>query len=86
MNEDAHLGIDDWLIIVGGYGAFEFRGTESEAEEMRRNKSRWEGAVAKKRRLTKRAADGNYCTCKKKYPTFDVGKGYVCTQCRRFRR
>lgn len=63
MNEDAHLGIDDWLIIVGGYGAFEFRGTESEAEEMRRNKSRWEGAVAKKRRLTKRAADETICTC-----------------------
>ena len=38
-----------WVIAVGGgYGAFLFKGTEEEAEEMRRHKARWEGAPAKK--------------------------------------
>lgn len=42
-----------WVITVGGgYGTFFFRGTESEAEEMRRHKARWEGAVARKRPAT----------------------------------
>lgn len=41
-----------WVILVGGYGAFLFRGTEPEAEDMRAHKARWEGAVAKKRRAT----------------------------------
>ena len=42
-----------WVIVVGGgYGAFLFRGTETEAEEMRAHKANWEGAVARKRRAT----------------------------------
>jgi hypothetical protein len=40
-----------WIIEVGGgYGAFNFFGTEDEAEEMRRHKANWEHAVARKRR------------------------------------
>lgn len=43
----------DWVIIVGsGYGAFLFRGSEVEAEEMRVHKARWERAVAQKRPAT----------------------------------
>jgi len=37
-----------WIITVGGYGSFEFEGTEQEAEEMRQHKASWEGAPAKK--------------------------------------
>lgn len=38
-----------WKITVGhGYGSFEFKGTEKEAEEMRKHKARWEGAKATK--------------------------------------
>jgi len=40
-----------WIISVGGgYGDFEFIGTERQAEEMRRHKARWEHAVATKQR------------------------------------
>lgn len=38
-----------WIINVAGYGAFLFEGSESEAEEMRVHKARWEGACAQKR-------------------------------------
>lgn len=42
-----------WTITVGGgYGSFPFRGTEKEAEEMRRHKANWEGANALKRLAT----------------------------------
>jgi hypothetical protein len=46
----SHAHSDYWVILVGGgYGSFLFRGTEADAEERRVAKSRWEGAVAKKR-------------------------------------
>jgi len=39
-----------WVIIVGNdYGTFMFEGTEEEAEQRRRDKANWEGAVALKR-------------------------------------
>ena len=38
-----------WIISVGGYGTFFFEGTESEAEEMRAHKAKWERGVGKKR-------------------------------------
>lgn len=42
--------VKTWIITVGGgYGSFEFVGTEEEAEEMRRHKAEWEGSVARKR-------------------------------------
>lgn len=31
-----------WVILIGGYGAFLFRGTEEEAEAERVHKARWE--------------------------------------------
>jgi len=37
-----------WLITVGGYGSFDFEGTEEEAETMRRDKAAWERAPARK--------------------------------------
>ena len=40
-----------WIIKVGGgYGEFNFFGTEKEAEEMRCHKAQWEHVVAWKRR------------------------------------
>ena len=41
----------DWTIWVGGgYGDFQFHGTEAEAEETRARKANWERAVAIKYR------------------------------------
>src|ERR1700759_3764801 len=37
---------DFWVINMPHYGAFVFRGSRSEAEEMRAHKARWEGEVA----------------------------------------
>lgn len=48
MNDPIFL----WRITVGGgYGEFLFVGLESEAEDRRAAKARWEGAVAKKTAL-----------------------------------
>ena len=45
--------ISKWAIVIGGgYGRFEFEGTEDEAEIARANKSRYEGACGTKYRLT----------------------------------
>ncbi len=41
-----------WMIWVSGYGEFMLKGTESEAEEMRVHKARWEQSVARKRLAT----------------------------------
>lgn len=49
-----------WRITVGGgYGSFEYVGSERDAEEMRRHKAEWEGAVARKEHL--RDADAEQC-------------------------
>lgn len=41
---------EQWVILIGGgYGAFLHAGTETEAEEMRAHKARWERAPGKKR-------------------------------------
>ena len=53
------MKVYDWIITVAGYGEFEFTGTEEEAEEMRRNKARWEGVVAMKRLDTKSVDENN---------------------------
>ncbi len=47
-------GSGNWFIITvgNGYGSFFFRGTEEEAEKMRKHKARWEQAVATKRFAT----------------------------------
>jgi hypothetical protein len=42
-----------WLITVGGgYGSFLYEGTEKQAEQRRKDKADWEGAVARKRLAT----------------------------------
>ena len=38
-----------WIIEVGGYGSFEFEGTEAQAEKMRVHKAQWEQAGATKK-------------------------------------
>ena len=42
----------EWVIVVGGYGAFLFEGTHAQAEEMRRHKASWEGGIGKLRIAT----------------------------------
>jgi hypothetical protein len=69
-----HTPTGDWMIRISGYGTFEFKGTEEEAEKMRAHKANWErgsglkyrvGAWAKESdKLTERIAD-----------LFDEGKG-----------
>lgn len=44
--------MSDWVIYVGGYGAFIFEGTHAQAEEMRAHKARWEGGIGKLRPAT----------------------------------
>lgn len=46
-----------WWIYVHGYGAFEFEGSEVEAEEMRVHKARWERGIARKWQI---ALDGRF--------------------------
>jgi len=38
-----------WVIAIGGYGSFFFKGTEEKAEEMRRHKANWEQGPGRKR-------------------------------------
>jgi len=53
-----------WVILVANYGAFVFKGTEDEAEEMRKHKANWERAVAQKRLATpQEIASGNASNC-----------------------
>lgn len=40
-----------WKIWISGYGAFDFEGTEAEAEDMRIHKARWEGGQGRKWRV-----------------------------------
>jgi len=40
--------IKKWKIRIVGYGVFDFEGTEAEAEEIRRDKSRYERGVGTK--------------------------------------
>ena len=47
-----------WVISVAGYGAFLYEGSETEAEEMRVHKARWERGVGIKRLATDDEASG----------------------------
>src|ERR1700722_12268723 len=46
--------LDPWwvILVAGGYGAFLYRSTEAEAEEMRCFKANHEQAIAKKRQAS----------------------------------
>ena len=37
-----------WIIDIGGYGSFVFRGNEADCDHMRSGKAEWEGAVGRK--------------------------------------
>lgn len=52
-----------WRIFVGGYGAFDFEGTEKQAEEMRAHKARWERGVGLMYRVN-RQTDYDWFTMK----------------------
>lgn len=66
-----------WVILVGGgYGAFVFEGTENQAEDMRRHKASWEGAVARKRPVADDdTADTMHCW---NHPLFNSPWRYQC--------
>lgn len=46
------------ILIGGGYGGFLFTGTEEDADDMRRHKATWEGAVGHKREADAEEAAG----------------------------
>ena len=52
-NDDSLMDTNDelWIINVGGYGSFVFRGCEKDAEEMRTHKAQWEQGVGSKWRV-----------------------------------
>lgn len=54
----------NWVILIGGYGAFLYEGNEEYAENMRAHKARWERGVGKKRPATdKEVAAGKPSQC-----------------------
>lgn len=57
-----------WIISVGGYGSFAYRGTEKQAEAMRAHKANWEGGVGAKRLATNSAQDKNMIAREKARP------------------
>lgn len=49
---------DEWIIAIGGYGAFLFRGNEDDAEHMREGKARWERGFGSKWRVDDKTCGG----------------------------
>lgn len=37
---------EEWRIRISGYGTFDFFGTEEQAEDRRKSKAKWEGAIS----------------------------------------
>lgn len=75
---------NNWVINVGGYGAFLFEGSESEAEDMRIHKARWEAAIAIKREADPiEIKTGAVNRCWNHQNFVHVGKGftYACDCC-----
>jgi hypothetical protein len=64
---------EKWRIRVAGYGTLDFEGTETEAEDMRRHKARWEGGIAHKWR-TENPTEVDKLTAQI-CSIFDEGKG-----------
>lgn len=63
-----------WLIRIAGYGTFEFEGTEQEAEDMRKNKAKWEGGRGLKWRIGEWRVESDIITaCVADF--FDAGFG-----------
>lgn len=67
-----------WVIMVGGYGAFLYEGTETEAEDMRRHKANWERGIGVKRLATASeisTTDVSHCW---NHPNFNTNTIYQC--------
>ena len=62
-----------WKIRIAGYGTFDFEGTETEAEDMRKHKSVWEQGVGIKWR-TNLTRESDQITAKIA-DLWDAGKG-----------
>lgn len=62
-----------WVIRIGGYGQFEFVGTEDEAEKLRKSKADWEKAPGQKWRkdLARRSDQVQAAIC----ALWDSGRG-----------
>lgn len=53
-----------WIIYINGYGCFLFDGTDTEAQEMRAHKARWERGIGLLRPATlEEAAGGSIDSC-----------------------
>jgi hypothetical protein len=64
----------DWMIRISGYGTFEFKGIEEEAEEMRAHKANWERGMGMKWRVGKWAKESDKIAAQIA-EMFDAGKG-----------
>ena len=71
-----------WVIQVGGgYGEFFIDGTEEEAEEMRKHKATWEGAIARKRLADKDEIKSGIIDQCKAHPNFATRIHCDCPKC-----
>ena len=71
-----------WVIRIGGdYGSFLFEGTEEEAEQRRKDKARWEGAIGLKRSADESeiaSSKASYCLNHKNFRHYAKGIKFNC--------
>lgn len=68
-----------WVISIAGYGSFFFEGSETEAEEMRTDKARWEQGVGRKRLADEDEVQTDIIKNCKNHPNFTNKDRYHCT-------
>lgn len=69
-----HTPTGDWMIRISGYGTFDFKGTEEEAESMRAHKASWERGMGMKWRVGRWAKESDKIAAQIA-ELFDAGKG-----------
>lgn len=77
-NRPTETVADHWVILVGGYGAYLFRGSEAEAEDERVHKARWEHGIGKKRRATAKEISEDSASQCWNHPGFNNSGRYEC--------
>lgn len=67
-----------WVITVGGYGSFFFKGDEKEAEDMRKHKANWEQGVGRKRKADDDEIQTEIINKCKNHPNYTNKDRYYC--------
>jgi len=68
-----------WVINVGGYGSFFFKGNSVEAEQMRKHKANWEQGCGRKRLADDDEKNSGIINQCKNHPNFGGKDKYYCT-------